>query len=75
MELLNADDLDIMISPENQDILDDLFDRKEKEVKTLCDELQRVAKEQAESEGSDAAGDSSQEGKTLKGSPIVVRHM
>lgn len=41
MEYLNANDLDIMISPENQDLLDELFDKKEKEVRQICDELQK----------------------------------
>lgn len=46
MEQLNAADLDIMISPENQDILDEMFDRKEKEVKNICDDLTKEVKDQ-----------------------------
>ena len=68
MEQLNAGDLDIMISPENQDLLDDLFDKKEKEVKIICDELQKAAQDQSESGG----GESSL---AIKDNQIVINHM
>lgn len=44
MELLNPNDLDVMISPDNQDLLDDLFDKKEQEVKNTCDDMLKEAK-------------------------------
>ena len=37
-----------MISPENQDILDEMFDKKEKEVKNLCDDLTKEVKDLGE---------------------------
>ena len=43
MDQLNPNDLDIMISPDNQDLLEDLFEKKDKEVKTIYDEMQKEA--------------------------------
>ena len=48
MEQLNGGDLDIMISPDNQDLLDELFDKKEKEVKNICDDLHKDVKDMGE---------------------------
>ena len=50
MEQLNAADLDIMISPENQDRLDELFDKQENEVKIICDDVIKEAKESGTSD-------------------------
>lgn len=69
MEQLNAGDLDIMISPENQDRLDELFDKQENEVKNICDEYIREAKESGSSQ---AVG----EGKmSVSDHPKVVNHL
>ena len=48
MEQLNSKDLNVMMSPERLDQLEDLFEKKEKEVKDICDEQMKEAKEQAE---------------------------
>ena len=37
-----------MISPENQDRLDDLFVDKENEIKLICDELLKEAKQETD---------------------------
>ena len=43
MDQLNSNDLDIMISPDNQDLLEDLFEKKDKEVQTICDDMLKEA--------------------------------
>lgn len=45
MEQLNAKDLNVMMNPDRYDLLEDLFEKKEKEVKDICDEQMKLAKE------------------------------
>ena len=66
MEQLNAGDLDTMMSPENQDILEELFDKKEKEVKNICDDLLKDVKDQ---------GEASKTNVLIKDDPIVIGHI
>lgn len=46
MEQLNSKDLCVMMSPDRLDQLEDLFEKTEREVKDICDELMKEAKEQ-----------------------------
>lgn len=47
MEQLNSKDLCVMMSPDRLDQLEDLFEKTEREVKDICDELMKEAKEQS----------------------------
>ena len=45
MEQLNSKDLSVMMSPDRLDLLEDLFEKTEREVKDICDDAMKEAKE------------------------------
>ena len=48
MEPIDSSNLNIMISPHNQDILDELFQKRQNDINLTCDEMQKQAKENAD---------------------------
>lgn len=45
MDPLDSNNLNIMISQKNQDLLEDLFQKKQNDINMICDEMQKQAKE------------------------------
>lgn len=64
MEQLNTRDLNVLMSPDRLDQLEDLFEKKEREVKDICDEQMKAAKD---------SGESSVQG-SLKENPVILGH-
>jgi hypothetical protein len=65
MEQLNTRDLNVMMSPDRLDLLEDLFEKKEREVKDICDEQMKAAKDSGEVV----------DHVSLKQDPIIAAHM
>lgn len=64
MEQINTRDLNVMMSPDRLDLLEDLFEKKEREVKDICDEEMKAAKDSGELGGP-----------SLKEHPVISGHL
>ena len=65
MEQLNTRDLNVLMSPDRLDLLEDLFEKKEREVKDICDEQMKAAKESGEVSAHES----------LKRNPVIAAHL
>ena len=68
MEQLNTRDLNVLMSPDRLDLLEDLFEKKEREAKDICDEQMKAAKEQG-------TGDVTGNHESLKRHPVIAAHL
>jgi ABC-type dipeptide/oligopeptide/nickel transport system ATPase component len=71
MEQLNSKDLCVMMSPDRLDLLEDLFEKTEREVKDICDEQMKDAKEKGNQEKGGELGDA----KSIKQYDVVVEYL